>query len=150
MKESKAYKTYLGYATGTVPPKVVRKFKKASPYKKDSMPIPANEEPSKRKEKVDVARGKGIDLLSEVALTEEAQMKEEVSRKIIVKNINRILSKTQMEANQISNLINKMMMMKLKMMMMKLKMIMMMISLKVIKMDEWTAMMFKIKRQMLE
>nr|GEW97662.1 hypothetical protein [Tanacetum cinerariifolium] len=31
---------------------------------------------SKRKEKVDAARGKGIDLLSEVALTEEAQMKE--------------------------------------------------------------------------
>nr|GFC91919.1 hypothetical protein [Tanacetum cinerariifolium] len=30
----------------------------------------------KRKEKVDVARGKGIDLLSEVALTKEAQMKE--------------------------------------------------------------------------
>nr|GEU56491.1 uncharacterized mitochondrial protein AtMg00810-like [Tanacetum cinerariifolium] len=107
-KESKAYKTYLGYATGTVPPKVARKFKKASPSKKDSMPVPANEEPvqkgkrvktsakkslttltigivirephvetqSKRKEKVDVAHGKGIDLLSEVALTEEAQMKE--------------------------------------------------------------------------
>nr|GEY25645.1 hypothetical protein [Tanacetum cinerariifolium] len=97
MKESKAYKTYLGYATGIVPPKVTRKFKKASPSKKDSVPVPANEEPiqkgkrvkrsakkysttlttgivirephvetqSKRKEKVDVARGKGIDLLSE-------------------------------------------------------------------------------------
>nr|GEX60238.1 hypothetical protein [Tanacetum cinerariifolium] len=36
MKESKAYKTYLGYATGTIPPKVARKFKKASPSKKDS------------------------------------------------------------------------------------------------------------------
>nr|GEZ41242.1 hypothetical protein [Tanacetum cinerariifolium] len=108
MKESKAYKTYLGYAIGTVPPKVARKFKKASPSKKDSMPVPADEEPiqkgkrvkrsankslttpttsivireplvetqSKRKEKVDVAHGKGINLLSEVALTEEAQMKE--------------------------------------------------------------------------
>nr|GEW57091.1 hypothetical protein [Tanacetum cinerariifolium] len=108
MKESKAYKTYLGYATGTVPPKVARKFNKASPSKKDSMPVPADEEPiqkgkrvkrsakkssttpttgiiireplvetqSKRKVKVDVARGKGIDLLSEVALTEEAQMKK--------------------------------------------------------------------------
>ncbi|GJV32795.1 hypothetical protein Tco_1393195 [Tanacetum coccineum] len=31
---------------------------------------------SKRKEKVDVNRGKGIEMLSEVALTEEAQMKE--------------------------------------------------------------------------
>nr|GEZ92195.1 reverse transcriptase domain-containing protein [Tanacetum cinerariifolium] len=39
MKESKAYKTYLGYATATVPPKVARKFKKASPSKKDSIAI---------------------------------------------------------------------------------------------------------------
>ncbi|GJV47787.1 hypothetical protein Tco_1437999 [Tanacetum coccineum] len=30
MKESKAYKTYLGYATGVVPPKMAQKFKKAS------------------------------------------------------------------------------------------------------------------------
>nr|GEW83378.1 hypothetical protein [Tanacetum cinerariifolium]GEW83383.1 hypothetical protein [Tanacetum cinerariifolium] len=44
MKESKAYKTYLDYATGTVPPKVARKFKKASPSKKDSIPLPEDEE----------------------------------------------------------------------------------------------------------
>ncbi|GKD93240.1 hypothetical protein Tco_1373077, partial [Tanacetum coccineum] len=31
---------------------------------------------SKKKEKVDVTHGKGIELLSEVALTKEAQMKE--------------------------------------------------------------------------
>nr|GEU92255.1 hypothetical protein [Tanacetum cinerariifolium] len=36
MKESKAYKTYLGYATGSVPAKIARKFKKSSPSKKDS------------------------------------------------------------------------------------------------------------------
>ncbi|GJT43054.1 hypothetical protein Tco_0951769 [Tanacetum coccineum] len=36
IKESKAYKTYLGYATGVVPPKIARKFKKASPSKKDT------------------------------------------------------------------------------------------------------------------
>ncbi|GJR02783.1 hypothetical protein Tco_0525767 [Tanacetum coccineum] len=36
MKESKAYKAYLGYATGVVPPKMARKFKKAFPSKKDS------------------------------------------------------------------------------------------------------------------
>nr|GEU57560.1 uncharacterized mitochondrial protein AtMg00810-like [Tanacetum cinerariifolium] len=108
MKESKAYKTYLGYATGDVPPKIVRKFKKASPSKKDSDLVHVDEEPvtkgkrvkrsvkksstnpassivirkplmetkSIRKKKVDVTRGKGIKLLSEVALTEEAQMKE--------------------------------------------------------------------------
>ncbi|GJY30280.1 hypothetical protein Tco_0413775 [Tanacetum coccineum] len=110
MKESKAYKTYLGYATGEVPPKVARKFKKASPSKKESELVPRDEEPVKKgkrlktpakksaskpatgivireppvetkskrkeKEKVDVAHGKGIELLSEVALSEKAQMKE--------------------------------------------------------------------------
>ncbi|GJX03458.1 hypothetical protein Tco_0189374 [Tanacetum coccineum] len=110
MKESKAYKTYLGYATGAVPPKITRKFKKASPSKKDSDLVLVDEEPvqkgkrvkrpakksttkpaagvvireahvetkskSKEKEKVDVTRGKGIELLFEVALIEEAQMKE--------------------------------------------------------------------------
>ncbi|GKF60303.1 hypothetical protein Tco_0177089, partial [Tanacetum coccineum] len=117
MKESKAYKTYLSYAAGAVPPKVARKFNKASPTKKDSVPVQADEEPvqadeepvqkgkrvkraakkpsntpttgivireptvetkskRKEKEKVDVAHGKGIELLSDVALTKEAQMKE--------------------------------------------------------------------------
>ncbi|GJY78818.1 hypothetical protein Tco_0484619 [Tanacetum coccineum] len=108
MKESKAYKTYLGHATGDVPPKIARKFKKASPSKKDSIPVQADEEPVQKgkrvkrsakkssttpaagivfretpvktkstgKEKVDVSRGKGIDLLSEVALAEKAQLKE--------------------------------------------------------------------------
>ncbi|GKC00847.1 hypothetical protein Tco_0986983, partial [Tanacetum coccineum] len=88
---------------GEVPPKVARKFKKASPSKKESDLVPVDEEPVKKgkrlktpaknsaskpaigivireppmetkskgkeKEKVDVAHGKGIDLLSEVALT---------------------------------------------------------------------------------
>nr|GEV33586.1 uncharacterized mitochondrial protein AtMg00810-like [Tanacetum cinerariifolium] len=108
MKESKAYKTYLGYASGDVPPKIAKKFKKASSSKKDSSLVPADDEPakkgkrvkrsakkstttpatgiviseapvetqSKRKEKVDVARGKGIELLSEVALAEKVQMKD--------------------------------------------------------------------------
>ncbi|GJZ20383.1 hypothetical protein Tco_0556973 [Tanacetum coccineum] len=69
MKESKAYKTYLGYATGAVPPKIARKFKKAFPYKKDSVVIREalveTKSKSKEKEKVDVTRGKGIELLSE-------------------------------------------------------------------------------------
>ncbi|GJR35643.1 hypothetical protein Tco_1211327 [Tanacetum coccineum] len=45
MKESKAYKTYLGYATGVVPPKMARKFNKASPSNKDSDLVPVDEEP---------------------------------------------------------------------------------------------------------
>ncbi|GJV65541.1 hypothetical protein Tco_1476369 [Tanacetum coccineum] len=110
MKESKAFKTYLSYATGEVPPKVARKFKKASPSKKESELVPGDEEPVKKgkrlktpakksafktatgivikeppvetkskrkeKEKVDVAHGKGIELLSEVALSEKAQIKK--------------------------------------------------------------------------
>nr|GEV56316.1 copia protein [Tanacetum cinerariifolium] len=108
MKESIAYKTYLGYAICAVPPKISRKFKKTSPSKKGSdlvlvdeeavtkgkrvkrsvkkssskpaigivIRVPPVETKSKRKEKVDVTRGKGIERLSEVALTKEAQMKE--------------------------------------------------------------------------
>ncbi|GKB26944.1 hypothetical protein Tco_0866345 [Tanacetum coccineum] len=110
MKESKAYKTYLGYASGGVPPKVARKFKKASPSKKESKLAPGDDKPVKKgkrlktrakksaskpatgivikephvetkskrkeKEKVDVAHGKGMELLSEVALSKKAQMKE--------------------------------------------------------------------------
>nr|GFB27008.1 hypothetical protein [Tanacetum cinerariifolium] len=45
MKESKAYKTYLGYATGAVPPKISKKFKKTYPSKKDSDLVPIDKEP---------------------------------------------------------------------------------------------------------
>ncbi|GJW23252.1 hypothetical protein Tco_0033874 [Tanacetum coccineum] len=110
MKESKAYKTYLGHATSVVPPKIARKIKKSSPTKKDIDLVLVDEEPiikgkrikrsvkksstkpatgivirepsvetkskGKEKEKVDVAHGKGIKLLSEVALTKKAQLNE--------------------------------------------------------------------------
>ncbi|GJR36763.1 hypothetical protein Tco_1212447 [Tanacetum coccineum] len=66
MKESKAYKTYLGYATGEVPPKV--SSSKSLLWKQSQK--------ERKKVKVDVAYGKGIELLSEVALSEKAQMKE--------------------------------------------------------------------------
>nr|GEX95138.1 hypothetical protein [Tanacetum cinerariifolium] len=52
MKESKAYKTYLGYASGAVPPKIARKFKKASPSKKDSSLVPVDDEPAKKGKRV--------------------------------------------------------------------------------------------------
>ncbi|GKD25452.1 hypothetical protein Tco_1231666 [Tanacetum coccineum] len=86
MKETKAYKTYLGFATGATPPKKARKVKR--PAKKYTK-APARgvviretlERPlSKKKEKVDVTRDKGIELLSHVALNEDAQF-EEVQRK---------------------------------------------------------------------
>ncbi|GJT40498.1 hypothetical protein Tco_0940363 [Tanacetum coccineum] len=111
IKETKAYKTYLGFTTGATPPKKARKFKKqASPqltivpvltkeptgkskrvkrHAKKSTKAPARgviirETPEmplyKKKEKVDVTRGKGIKLLSQVALNEDAQF-EEVQKK---------------------------------------------------------------------
>ncbi|GJU80715.1 putative reverse transcriptase domain-containing protein [Tanacetum coccineum] len=51
IKQSKAYKTYLDYATGKVPPKKARKFKKAaSPSKKSSHVL--EEEPTKKSKRV--------------------------------------------------------------------------------------------------
>ncbi|GJX36934.1 hypothetical protein Tco_0248491 [Tanacetum coccineum] len=107
MRETKAYKTYLGYATGVTPPKKARKFKKPASPKLSTVPV-SPEEPtrkskrvkrpakkstnaptagvvirdtpvkslSKKKEKVTVEKRKGIDFLSKVALTEEAQYVE--------------------------------------------------------------------------
>ncbi|GKA28756.1 hypothetical protein Tco_0715001 [Tanacetum coccineum] len=107
IKETKAYKTYLGFATGAMPPKKARKFKKPAspqltivpispeehlrkskrvkrPAKKSTKALTGGfvirETPkmslSKKKEKVDVAKGKGVELLSEVALTEDAYGEE--------------------------------------------------------------------------
>ncbi|GJR84192.1 retrovirus-related pol polyprotein from transposon TNT 1-94 [Tanacetum coccineum] len=54
MKETKAYKTYLGFATGATPPKIERKFKKASPSKEDLSLnlVPVDKEPKSAKKKV--------------------------------------------------------------------------------------------------
>ncbi|GJV27128.1 hypothetical protein Tco_1383576 [Tanacetum coccineum] len=77
MRETKAYKTYLGYAIGVTPPKkrVKRPAKKSSDAPIASIVI--RETPvkslSKKKEKMTIEKREGIDLLSEVALTEEAQ-----------------------------------------------------------------------------
>ncbi|GJW08010.1 hypothetical protein Tco_1570433 [Tanacetum coccineum] len=111
MRETKAYKTYLGYAIIVTPLKKARKFKKPASRKLSTVII-SPEEPtrkskrvkrltkkstnapttgvvirdtpvmslSKKKEKVTIKKHKGIDLLSEVALTEEAQY-EEVRKK---------------------------------------------------------------------
>ncbi|GJR44612.1 hypothetical protein Tco_1312715, partial [Tanacetum coccineum] len=75
MKESKAYKTYLGFATGAVPPKAARKFKKASPSKKDNVPILEDEEHVKKGKRLKTAAKKSA-YKPATALTEEAHMKE--------------------------------------------------------------------------
>ncbi|GJT35802.1 hypothetical protein Tco_0926221 [Tanacetum coccineum] len=85
IKLSTAYKTYLDYATRKVPPKKARKFKKhASPKLKTVLASP--KEPtqkdtpgklvSKKKTPGKTDRGKGIELLSNVALLEDAQLKK--------------------------------------------------------------------------
>ncbi|GJT43721.1 hypothetical protein Tco_0952436 [Tanacetum coccineum] len=97
IKDSKEYKIYLAFATGKSTPKKARKFKKiASPSKKQTLVL--EEEPAKnpkrakhpeptKKDTPDVSvskkkalattdRSKGIDLLSETALLEDAQMKK--------------------------------------------------------------------------
>ncbi|GJW13643.1 hypothetical protein Tco_0017776 [Tanacetum coccineum] len=121
IKDSKAYKIYLAYATGAATPKKARKFKKpASPSKKQTLVL--EDEPakkpkrakhpelakksahakeyvsskkpsrkksagfvirdtlgvsvSKKKAPAKVDRGKGMDLLSDVALLEAAQLKK--------------------------------------------------------------------------
>ncbi|GJW78127.1 hypothetical protein Tco_0139809 [Tanacetum coccineum] len=72
-----------GKTTGATPPKKARKFKKpTSPQL--SIVLVSPKEPTgkskRKKKKVDVARGKGIDLISKVELTKEAQY-EEVRKK---------------------------------------------------------------------
>ncbi|GJX14233.1 hypothetical protein Tco_0205991 [Tanacetum coccineum] len=76
MKETKAYKTYLE-PTGKSK-RVKRPTKKSTQAPARGVVIRETPEMplSKKKEKVDVTQGKGIDLLSEVALTEEAQYEE--------------------------------------------------------------------------
>ncbi|GJU96322.1 hypothetical protein Tco_1321078 [Tanacetum coccineum] len=49
MKETKAYKTYLGYATGATPPKKARKFKKPAFPKLTTIPISPEESTGKSK-----------------------------------------------------------------------------------------------------
>ncbi|GKF51159.1 hypothetical protein Tco_0147626, partial [Tanacetum coccineum] len=106
MRDSIAYKTYLAFATGAATPKKARKFKKlASPSKKKT--LIAVEEPlekpakkpatrrqfvgvqirdtpgvsvSKKKAPAKTERNKGIKLLSNAALLEEAQLKKTIKR----------------------------------------------------------------------
>ncbi|GJZ45987.1 retrovirus-related pol polyprotein from transposon TNT 1-94 [Tanacetum coccineum] len=84
--ETKAYKTYLGYATGVTPPKKAQKFKKPASPKLSTVPV-SPKEPIRNSKRVKRPAKKytneptaGIDLLSKVALAEEAQY-EEVRKK---------------------------------------------------------------------
>ncbi|GKD18664.1 hypothetical protein Tco_1207822, partial [Tanacetum coccineum] len=76
----RAYKTYLAYATGAASPKMKRKFKKpASPSKKKAL-VAVDEPTDKPVKKPAAKRYKGIELLSDAALLEEAQLKKALKR----------------------------------------------------------------------
>ncbi|GJV26720.1 hypothetical protein Tco_1383168 [Tanacetum coccineum] len=111
IKDSQAYKTYYDFATGKVPPRKARKYKKAAspprkmspvkeaePTKKakrvkrlakksTSMPtagVAIRDTPSasvsKKKTPTKAYRSKGIEILSDVSLSEAAQLKEATKR----------------------------------------------------------------------
>ncbi|GJV01447.1 hypothetical protein Tco_1335016 [Tanacetum coccineum] len=111
MRETKAYKTYLGYSIGVTPPKKTRKFKKTASPKLTTVPA-SPKEPTKKLKRVkrsakkstnaptiDVVirdthgvsvskkntlakadRAKCIELLSDVSLLEEAQIKKTLKK----------------------------------------------------------------------
>ncbi|GKB61128.1 hypothetical protein Tco_0917314 [Tanacetum coccineum] len=78
MKESKAYKTYLlAIATGFCTSQYCKKkFKKATPTKKNSDLVPVDEEPITKGKRVKRSVKKSSTKPATVALTEKAQLKE--------------------------------------------------------------------------
>ncbi|GKE04137.1 hypothetical protein Tco_1396155, partial [Tanacetum coccineum] len=82
--DATTYKTYLAYATGTTLPKMKRKFKKpASPSKKRTLVTVEEEEPEpakKKKAPIKAKKSKGIEVLSDVALLKEDQLKKALNR----------------------------------------------------------------------
>nr|GFC67344.1 hypothetical protein [Tanacetum cinerariifolium] len=79
MWETKAYRTYLGYATGVTPPKKARNFKKLASLKL-SIVLASPEEPTRKSKRVKRPTKKSSNALTAVALTEEARY-EEVCKK---------------------------------------------------------------------
>ncbi|GKB57285.1 hypothetical protein Tco_0913471 [Tanacetum coccineum] len=83
IKDSSAYKTYYDFATGKVPPRKARKYKKfASPQENSGVVV--RDTPcvsvSKKKAPAKGDRSKGIEILSDVAISEAAQLKEATKR----------------------------------------------------------------------
>ncbi|GKA58448.1 hypothetical protein Tco_0757636 [Tanacetum coccineum] len=87
MKESKAYKTYLGHATGAVPPKIARIFKKASPSKKDSIPVQEDEEPAQKGKRVKRSAKKSSTTPAAGIVFRETPVKTKSTRKEKLKEV---------------------------------------------------------------
>ncbi|GJY56134.1 hypothetical protein Tco_0455249 [Tanacetum coccineum] len=85
MQDSDAYKSYLSYAIGAASPKMKRKLKKlVSPSKKRTLVTIEEEEPKPakkvKKAPAKAERSKGIELLSDATLLEDAQLKKALKR----------------------------------------------------------------------
>ncbi|GJY52182.1 hypothetical protein Tco_0443029 [Tanacetum coccineum] len=99
---STAYQAYFAYASEAKEPKKARKFKKPASPKQKTVPVSPKEpteksakakkdipstkkpatkpKPTKKKAPIKADRGKGLNVLSEVALSKEAQLKEVTKR----------------------------------------------------------------------
>ncbi|GKG07329.1 hypothetical protein Tco_0330298, partial [Tanacetum coccineum] len=77
MCNSPAYKTYLAFATGAATPKKARKFRQSASVQIRDTP---GMSVSNKKAPVKAERRKGIELLSEAASLEEAQLKKSIKR----------------------------------------------------------------------
>ncbi|GJY61530.1 hypothetical protein Tco_0462187 [Tanacetum coccineum] len=99
---STAYQTYFAYASEAKEPKKARKFKKPASPKQKTISVSPKEpteksakakkdipstkkpatkpKPTKKKAPIKADRGKGLNVLSEVALSKEAQLKEVTKR----------------------------------------------------------------------
>ncbi|GJZ07259.1 hypothetical protein Tco_0541052 [Tanacetum coccineum] len=99
---STAYQTYYAYVNGAKEPKKARKFKKPASPKLKTVPVSPKEpnkkpakgkkdvsqtrkpatkpKPTKKKASIKADRGKGLNVLSAVALSETAQLKEATKR----------------------------------------------------------------------
>nr|GEX99505.1 hypothetical protein [Tanacetum cinerariifolium] len=81
IKDSKAYKTYYDFSTGEATPKKARKYKKvASPFRKLSLVLAEEPVEKPKRARKPAKKGKGMNLLSDAALLEAAQVKEALKK----------------------------------------------------------------------
>nr|GEU84448.1 hypothetical protein [Tanacetum cinerariifolium] len=80
MRDSPAYKAYLAFAPRAATPKKEKKFKKHSSLSKKKALVAIEEPVEKPKAEAKAERSKGIEMLSEAASLEEAQLKIAIKR----------------------------------------------------------------------
>ncbi|GJT35679.1 hypothetical protein Tco_0926098 [Tanacetum coccineum] len=80
IKDSNAYKTYYDFATGKVPPMKARKYKKVASPQENCLLSKKQNLSRRKKAPAKGDRSKGIEILSDVALSEATQLKEATKR----------------------------------------------------------------------